>query len=163
MRYNVAMLATTGLTAKQEAFCQGLIAGLSQVDAYVQAGYSDAQDRDSLYVNASQLANDAKIVRRLRELQGQLDDKTIGTLRERRECLTEIYRDKTVKPRDRIAAIHTHNLTDRVYSMGGDTHLSITITYDGSKALPQTVEGEYNELPSPSSPALPASQDDITT
>lgn len=57
------------LTAKQEAFVHGLVNGLSQRDAYKQAGYKvDKLDGNQIGVEASRLLKNPKITLRYREL-----------------------------------------------------------------------------------------------
>lgn len=55
------------LNVRQEAFCRGLIEGLPASRAYSQAGY-DARN-NAAEVNASRLLRNAKVTKRLIELQ----------------------------------------------------------------------------------------------
>ncbi|MFC1972444.1 terminase small subunit, partial [Chloroflexota bacterium] len=45
------------LTPKQERFCLNLLKGMSQREAYIQAGYSGNQARDTIDNHAYQLAH----------------------------------------------------------------------------------------------------------
>jgi len=57
------------LTPKQEKFVQGIVAGLSQRQAYKQAGYS-VKNKDDNYIdsNASRLMKNTKVMTRYRDL-----------------------------------------------------------------------------------------------
>lgn len=55
------------LNARQEAFCRCLVEGVPASRAYEQAGY-DARN-NAAEVNASRLLRNAKVAKRLRELQ----------------------------------------------------------------------------------------------
>ena len=70
---------TVKLTQKQENFCQHIFKGLSQIDAYKAAGYSQVQLVDSIYSNASQLAADAKVIHRLAELRMVVSEAALFT------------------------------------------------------------------------------------
>lgn len=58
-----------GLTPKQEKFCQGIVKGLSQADAYRDAYNCENMSDDAIYVNACKLAKDTKIMLRVDELR----------------------------------------------------------------------------------------------
>lgn len=62
-----------GLTPKQEKFCQGIVKGLSQADAYRDAyNVGDDTKQDSVYEQASALMNDLKIASRIKELRAEV-------------------------------------------------------------------------------------------
>ena len=72
-------MAQDKLTAKQEAFAQGIADGLGQADAYRMA-YDAEQMKDStVYSNASRLMNDSKVIARVSELKAQVADKQLWT------------------------------------------------------------------------------------
>lgn len=57
------------LTPKQEKFAQGVASGKTQSDAY-RAAYNTAKTKNnSIYINASKLAADARIALRIAELR----------------------------------------------------------------------------------------------
>lgn len=62
-----------GLTDKQEAFCQARAKGMTQVDAYRAAGYSQKQKPEAFSCNARQLGRLDYIKNRIAELQAQVD------------------------------------------------------------------------------------------
>lgn len=70
-------MANDKLTAKQEAFVQGLIAGLSQTDAYKQAYDTSRMKDDTIYSRASELAKDGKVTVRYKELLKQFSNKAL--------------------------------------------------------------------------------------
>ena len=67
------------LTTKQENFVQGLVAGLSQRDAYKQAYKTDRMKDSTINVKASELANDGKITVRYRELLKEYSNMNLWT------------------------------------------------------------------------------------
>ncbi|PKE65668.1 terminase [Macrococcoides caseolyticum] len=71
------------LTGKQELFVNGLIEGKSQVQAYIDAGYSvNAKTESSIYEMASKLLKNNKIMTRYNELKSELKDKAFWTREE---------------------------------------------------------------------------------
>lgn len=67
------------LTTKQENFVQGLVAGLSQRDAYKQAYKTDRMKDSTINVKASELAKDGKIAVRYRELLKEYSNMNLWT------------------------------------------------------------------------------------
>jgi hypothetical protein len=65
----------TGLTEKQEAFCQGVTSGLSLSDAYRAAYNVQNMQPASIHTNACKLFADAKIMQRLRAINREMDEK----------------------------------------------------------------------------------------
>lgn len=61
------------LTDKQEKFARCLFEGMTQTDAYKAAGYSQEQAITAIYTNASILASNEKIIRRLAELREETE------------------------------------------------------------------------------------------
>jgi hypothetical protein len=61
----------TGLTAKQEDFCQAVVAGASFSDAYREAYCADDMVPNSIWNAASRLAADSKVRVRLEQLAEQ--------------------------------------------------------------------------------------------
>ena len=62
-------MAAKKLTGKQEAFAQGVFAGLSQSAAYRQAYSADRMLLDSVHHHASLLANNVMVASRIAELR----------------------------------------------------------------------------------------------
>ena len=63
--------AVTGLTAKQEDFCQAVMAGASFAKAYRGAYHADDMVPNSIWNAASRMAADAKVRGRLEQLAEQ--------------------------------------------------------------------------------------------
>ena len=57
------------LTPKQERFCQAIVAGNNQSDAYREAYNSEKMGLNTIYVHASQLMADDKVKIRVEELR----------------------------------------------------------------------------------------------
>ena len=77
------MVSEVKLTGKQELFVNGLIEGKSQVQAYIDAGYSvNAKTESSIYEMASKLLKNNKIMTRYNELKSELKDKALWTREE---------------------------------------------------------------------------------
>ena len=82
----------TKLTANQEKFCQNLLSGMTQREAYIQAGYSQNQAIESIDCNASQLAADTKILHRITELRNMAATPAVLSAQEKRQILADIAR-----------------------------------------------------------------------
>ena len=68
------------LTIKQEKFCQGLFAGLTQREAYKQAYSADNMKDKTIDERSCVLANQDKIKTRKEELTNELKDRNIITI-----------------------------------------------------------------------------------
>lgn len=65
------------LTAKQEAFCQGIADGLGQADAY-RAAYDCEHWKDNvIYSKASVLMKNGKVLERIAELKAEVQQKQL--------------------------------------------------------------------------------------
>jgi len=84
------------LTARQEAFALNLFKGLTQREAWIQAGYSNKYPVASIDSNACQLAEKTKIKQRLQELRNQAASDAIMSEREAKERLSDIARANLV-------------------------------------------------------------------
>lgn len=82
------------LTAKEEAFATGLFQGLTQIEAYKQAGYSMKPSEKSIYELACRKANDVKVITRVNELRALAVTPKIMPVAERKERLSEIARGR---------------------------------------------------------------------
>ena len=75
------------LTAKQEKFVQGLVSGLSQRQAYIEAGYSTEGKTDEyIDIRASELMKNSKVLVRYQEL---LDEHKAKALFTRQDAVNE--------------------------------------------------------------------------
>jgi phage terminase small subunit len=82
------------LTSKQELFCQYVISGLSQHDAYLKAGYSSNMLPDTIDNNAYMLTCKSEIKARILELKQLALTSLIMSVSERKEILSELGRAK---------------------------------------------------------------------
>ena len=81
------------LTAKQEAFCQGIADGLGQADAY-RAAYDVADWKDNvIYSKASVLMKNGKVLERIRELRSQVQEKQLWSREMSVKALVQAYRE----------------------------------------------------------------------
>ena len=62
------------LTHKQETFCQGIIDGLTQSDAYRRAYDAENMSNETVAVKASELMRDGNISVRISELRARLEE-----------------------------------------------------------------------------------------
>lgn len=68
------------LTTKQEKYVQGLVAGLSQREAYKQAGYAtEGKSDNTIDANASRLFKNSKVLTRYNELIEEHKTKALWT------------------------------------------------------------------------------------
>lgn len=65
------------LTAKQEAFCQGIADGLGQADAYRAAYDAEGMKDSTVYPLASKLMKNSKVAARIDELKAGLQQKQL--------------------------------------------------------------------------------------
>lgn len=98
------------LTAKQEAFAQGLADGLTQADAYRAAYNASRQTDATLWANASRMAADSKVVARVASLKSALADKQLWTRQDSVTELADIARGVESKAAEKVAAIKELNL-----------------------------------------------------
>jgi phosphoenolpyruvate-protein kinase (PTS system EI component) len=100
----------TMITAKQEAFCQALIAGRNQSDAYRDAyNTKPSSTAGAIAVSASKLMTDPKITLRIAELRKADAEAACWSRRQSIEALKSIALSETLKPTERIAAIRVLN------------------------------------------------------
>lgn len=85
-------MAEIKLTAKQEAFAQGIADGLGQADAYRMAYDADGMKDESVYPQASKLMKNPKIATRIAELKAQVADKQLWTREMSVKGLISAYR-----------------------------------------------------------------------
>ena len=97
------------LTAKQELFCQKIIEGMTQADAY-RAAYSTKNMSDkTVWENASRIANDNKVKARLQGLRDTIAMDKVMTAQRRLEWLTERVLSEAESTSDKLKAIEIMN------------------------------------------------------
>jgi hypothetical protein len=92
------------LTAKQEKFCQNIVSGMSQADAYRDAYNVKTKNNKSIWELSSQLADNIKVSSRIAELRKPVAEKAQITLASHLEDLARL-RDLAVKEHQIAAAI----------------------------------------------------------
>ena len=97
------------LTAKQEAFVQNILSGMTQADAY-RAAYDTSKMADkTIHERASVLAAQSKIKARITELRERITSETIMSAQKRLEWLTERIADESVDINAKLKAIDIMN------------------------------------------------------
>lgn len=84
------------LTQKQELFTLNLFQGMTNHDAWIQAGYSSKYAPAIIDTNACRLAKQTNVQLRLAELRAEIKSKAIMTVEERKIRLSELSRAKLV-------------------------------------------------------------------
>ena len=97
------------LTAKQEAFVQNIIQGMSQADAYRSAYSSKRMSDNAVYREASLLVENPKVAQRLKELREQLATPAIMSAQKRLEWLTGVIQSEGETTGDKLKAIDIMN------------------------------------------------------
>lgn len=103
------------LTAKQEAFVQNIIQGMSQADAYRSAYDASRMTDKTIHEKASLLAGQDKIKARLTELRGKLANEKIMSAQKRMEWLTGLIKSDDASNADKIKALDILNKMDGEY------------------------------------------------
>lgn len=97
------------LTAKQEAFVQNIIQGMSQADAYRSAYSCKNMSDNAIYREASLLMSNPKVAQRLSEITSKTDKPKIMTAQKRLEWLTERIEDEEIDINAKLKAIDIMN------------------------------------------------------
>jgi len=106
-------MAHVKLTAKQEAFCQGIADGLGQADSYRAAYDAEEMKENSVYVNASKLMKNAKVTQRISELRSEVQEKQLWSREMSVKALVAAYREGSgavkVSAVKELNAMHGYN------------------------------------------------------
>ena len=121
-------MGSSKLTAQQEKFCQCIADGMTQTDAYRASYKTSGMVANSIHVNASKLAADAKVKLRITELKSALAEKAMWTREDSVQTLSEVARDG--RPAERVAAVKELN------SMHG---FNAPVKSDVTLNLPKTI------------------------
>ena len=97
------------LTAKQEKFVQGSLAGMNQAAAYRSAYDTKTMADKTVHEKASLLASQDKIRARISELRDRIATDTIMSAQKRLEWLTERIADAEVDINAKLKAIDIMN------------------------------------------------------
>lgn len=100
------------LNARQKAFCEYYVACGNATEAAIKAGYKEKYAG----VNADKLLKNTNIQKYMKELQEKTRVSRIMTAIERREFLTSMIKDGTVKDTDKLRAVDILNKMDGEYT-----------------------------------------------
>ena len=100
------------LNARQKAFCEYYVASGNATEAAIKAGYSETYSKTRTNV----LLQNVEICRYINELQEKAKSSRVMTAIERREFLTSMIKDGTVKDTDRLKALDILNKMDGEYT-----------------------------------------------
>ena len=138
------------LTQKQrrETFCINYFTEGNATEAAIVAGYSPRSARST----ASRLLTKGNILARLQELQKKAEDKSVATVLERKQKLTEIIRDDYKAPitaKEKVTATTELNKMERIYddrSTGETTIVNsfVFILPGGERVSPKKLK-EYDD------------------
>ena len=126
------------LTAKQEAFAQGIADGLGQADAYRMAYNSNTASDSSIYVQASNLMKNSKVALRVAELKSQVADKQLWSREMSVKALVAAYREGSgavkVSAVKELNAMHGYNEPSKLNISGNIiTRIQRVVTDDNAK------------------------------
>ena len=114
------------LTAKQEAFCQGIADGLGQADAYRAAYDAEDMKENSVYVQASKLMKNPKISQRIAELRSEVQEKQLWSREMSVKALVQAYREGSgsvkVAAVKELNAMHGYNEPAKLNINGNLVH-----------------------------------------
>ena len=106
-------MADVKLTAKQEAFAQGIADGLGQADAYRTAYDAEGMKDSTIYSKASVLMSDGKVRARVDELKAQVAEKQLWSREMSVKALVAAYREGSgavkVSAVKELNAMHGYN------------------------------------------------------
>ena len=126
------------LTAKQEAFCQGIADGLGQADSYRAAYDAEDMKENSVYVNASKLMKNAKVMQRIAELKSQVQEKQLWSREMSVKALVQAYKEGSgsvkVAAVKELNAMHGYNEPAKLNINGNLLHKVVRQVIDGPDA-----------------------------
>lgn len=124
------------LTAKQEAFCQGIADGLGQADAY-RAAYGAENMKDStIYPHASKLMKNDKVMARIAELRQSVQEKQLWSREMSVKALVQAYKEGSgsvkVAAVKELNAMHGYNEPAKLNVSGNMMHQIVRKVIDGN-------------------------------
>jgi len=131
-------MAHVKLTAKQEAFCQGIADGLGQADSYRAAYDAEDMKENSVYVNASKLMKNAKVTQRIAELRSEVQEKQLWSREMSVKALVQAYREGSgavkVSAVKELNAMHGYNEPSKLNISGNMvTRIQRVVTDDNAE------------------------------
>jgi hypothetical protein len=124
------------LTAKQEAFCQGIADGLGQADAYRAAYDADRMKDSTIYPLASKLMKNSKITARIADLREAVQEKQLWSREMSVKALVQAYKEgsgsvKVAAVRE-LNAMHGYNEPAKLNVSGNMMHQIVRKVIDGN-------------------------------
>jgi transposase len=115
-------MAHAKLTAKQEAFCQGIADGLGQADSYRAAYDAEGMKDNVIYARASELMKNGKVADRIKELRSEVQEKQLWSREMSVKALVQAYREGSgavkVSAVKELNAMHGYNEPAKVNISG---------------------------------------------
>lgn len=125
------------LTAKQEAFCQGIADGLGQADAYRAAYDAEGMKDNTIYPLASKLMKNSKITARIAELKSQVQEKQLWSREMSVKALVQAYREGSgsvkVAAVKELNAMHGYNEPAKLNINGNLVHKVVRQVIDDAE------------------------------
>lgn len=126
------------LTAKQEAFCQGIADGLGQADAYRAAYDAEGMKDNTIYPLASKLMKNSKVAARIAELRESVQEKQLWSREMSVKALVQAYREGSgsvkVAAVKELNAMHGYNEPAKVNINGNLVAKVVRQVIDGPDA-----------------------------
>jgi transposase len=126
------------LTAKQEAFCQGIADGLGQADAYRAAYDAEGMKDNVIYARASELMKNGKVTDRIKELRSEVQEKQLWSREMSVKALVQAYREGSgsvkVAAVKELNAMHGYNEPAKVNINGNLVAKVVRQVIDGTDA-----------------------------
>jgi hypothetical protein len=131
-------MADVKLTAKQEAFAQGIADGLGQADAYRTAYDAEGMKDSTIYSKASVLMSDGKVRARVDELKAQVAEKQLWSREMSVKALVQAYREGSgavkVSAVKELNAMHGYNEPSKLNISGNMvTRIQRVVTDDNAE------------------------------
>lgn len=119
------------LTPKQEKFCQAVVSGKTQTEAYREAYNTEKMKDSSVHCNASKMLNNTKIAQRLEELRKPVVEEVGITLKTHLDDL-ETLRNRAALDNNFSAAISAEIARGKAAGV----HIERSVTTNLDKDLP---------------------------
>jgi len=98
------------LTPKQITFCDAIVRGKSQTEAYKEAYNCDNMKDSTIHNNAYMLMQRSEIKERIKELKAKLEAVSLWNRADSVKALISILQDEKTKPNEKIQAIKELNI-----------------------------------------------------
>jgi transposase len=131
-------MAHVKLTAKQEAFCQGIADGLGQADSYRAAYDAEGMKDNVIYARASELMKNGKVTDRIKELRSEVQEKQLWSREMSVKALVQAYREGSgavkVSAVKELNAMHGYNEPSKLNISGNMvTRIQRVVTDDNAE------------------------------